>query len=90
VYMDESKFYILYTDKQQSKLLTTANTKEKLESETLYYGNGVWFEYDNTENSNLIINEKILKGVVFPEEPKKREYKEYDKQPDVKNLKWLT
>ncbi len=88
--MNESKFYLLYTDKQQTKLLTTASSKEILESESEYYDSGVWFEYDTTE-SNRITNEKTVKGVLFPKEPKQREYKKEEAVvPKIAGFKWLS
>ena len=71
-----SKYYCLYNNKKQEKLLTTAPNEEKLLSETEYYISGTWFSYDTKEGSNLLSNEKEMKGVKFPEVAKQRDLKE--------------
>lgn len=71
------KYYLLYNNDEQSKLFTTASSVEKLESETEYYSDGVWFEYDQVENSNHLTNEKKMKGIKFPAEPKTRNSKDF-------------
>lgn len=76
--MASTKFYVLYNNKEQSKLLTTANSPEKLKNETEFYSEGFWFEYDRKEESNLIENEKEMKGIKFPKEPKSRDVKNGD------------
>ncbi len=63
---------------------------ERLESETEFYSSGFWFEYDTVEKSNLIINEKLLKGIVFPKEPKTRDYIESEVKTKTTGFKWLT
>jgi hypothetical protein len=75
--MGNLKFYVLYDSKDQKKLLTTADSDEKMKSETEYYTSGVWFSFDTKENSNLLENEKEIKGIKFPAEPKQREYGEF-------------
>jgi hypothetical protein len=82
------KFYALYNNKNQEKLLTTANSEEKLKLETEYYTGGVWFSYDKKEDSNLIENEKEMKGIKFPEIAKQREYKNTDTEKKS-NFKWV-
>jgi len=72
-----AKYYLLYNNDEQNKLLTTASSEEKLKSETEYYSEGVWFEYDQVENSNHLINEKKMKGIKFPVEPKSRDTKDF-------------
>ncbi len=71
-----AKFYCLYNNKKQEKLLTTADSEEKLKSETEFYTGGVWFSYDTKEGSNLIQNEKKQKKIQFPEVAKERNLKE--------------
>lgn len=86
--MAENKFYLLYNNKQQEKLLTTASSYERLTGETQYYSEGVWFEYEYKDGSNFLFNEKLMKGINFPTEPKKREVKEFG--GDVKpTFKWV-
>lgn len=83
------KFYALYNNKNQEKLLTTADSEEKLKNETEYYTSGVWFSYDRKENSNLIENEKEMKNIKFPEIAKEREHFKIgeEKKP---NFKWVS
>ena len=71
-----TKFYCLYNNKKQEKLLTTANNEEKLLAETEYYVSGTWFSYDIKDGSNLLENEKEMKGIKFPEVAKERNLKE--------------
>lgn len=81
------KFYLLYNNKQQTKLLTTAANEEIMKEESEYYTSGVWFSYDSKEGSNLIENEKEIKNSTFPIEPKVRvEYSESKNN----NFKWLS
>lgn len=75
--MGVTKFYLLYNDDQQSKLLTTASSEEKIKSETEYYTNGIWFEYDQNDGSNFLFNEKKVKGIKFPFEAKLRVIKDF-------------
>ena len=82
------KFYLLYSDKQQSKLLTSAKSIDEIKSETEFYNSGVWFEYDTVSGSNLIINEKIVKGINFPETPKERYPQQADQSKN--NFKWIS
>jgi hypothetical protein len=84
--MATSKYYLLYSNEEQEKFLSTADNDEKLKSETEYYTTGVWFSYDKKENSNLLENEKKMKGIKFPEVAKERiRYSEEGKT----NSKWL-
>jgi len=87
--MANQKFYALYDSKDQKRLLTTADSDEKLKTETEYYGNGLWFSYDMKENSNLLENEKELKGIKFPAEPKQREYKDEFGVVKKVDFKWV-
>lgn len=89
--MSENKFYLLYNNKQQEKLLTTASTYNKLTGETEYYSEGVWFEYDTKEGSNFLSNEKQMKGIDFPATPKERDYDKLKKniQEAKSNFKWV-
>jgi len=68
-----SKFYELYNNKQQEKFLTTARTLDLIKSESEFYISGIWFSYDEKENSSLLENEKEMKGIKFPEIAKVRE-----------------
>lgn len=86
-----TKFYLLYSDKNQSKLLTSAKDKDEVKSESEYYTNGVWFEYDCVSGSNVIVNEKTLKGVVFPETAKSRPSEQrYVQDINGKTFKWIS
>jgi hypothetical protein len=81
------KFYLLYSNKQQEKLLSMAKNEEKLKEESEYYKTGTWFAYDAKENSNLLENEKEMKGIKFPAEPKVRaRYSEEKKNA----IKWIS
>ena len=83
------KFYLLYSNKNQEKLHTTASSEEKMKNETEYYSSGVWFSYDQKEGSNLLENEKEMKGIKFPEVPKVRV--RYGEEEDKKTkFKWLS
>ncbi len=53
-----------------------ADSLEKVNSETEYYTEGKWYSYDTKEGSNLLENEKELKGIKFPEVAKQRNLKE--------------
>jgi len=83
--MEIVKYYTLYTDKQQTKLLAAVPSLEEVKSESEYYTAGVWFEYDQKVGSSLLFNEKVLTGVTFPKEAKKREVSKYDS-----DFKWIT
>jgi len=83
--MNGEKYYLLYDNKNQTKLLATANSLENLKNETEYYSEGTWFEYDQKINSNLLENEKEMKGIKFPKEPKERLKKEWKNEKN-----WLT
>lgn len=64
------KTYCLYDDKNQTELIAMAYSLEQLKDVTKYYSSGVWFEYDNTLDNNMLLNErKYAKRVVFPKEP---------------------
>lgn len=83
-----TKFYLLYNDEKQSKLLTTASSEENVNSETLYYTEGVWFEYDQREASNHLFNEKKMKGIKFPAEAKLRVVKNFGSEKK-ESFKWV-
>jgi len=83
-----SKYYLLYNNKAQDKLLSTASSEEKLIEETSYYSGSTWFEYDTHLGSNLLFNEKIKTGIKFPKEPKKREYFKQSTSTKSKNF-WV-
>lgn len=87
--MEYEKWYALYSDMNHSKLLTTASTLEKLQAETEYYTEGVWFEYDQKPGTNTIFNERPMSGILFPKEAKKREYKEFGPAGKA-NFKWVS
>ena len=88
--MELEKYYALYTDKQQTKLLSLAASIEQIKEETEYHSEGVWFEYDQKPGSNLLLNERLLsEKIVFPKEPKKRFYKDYDSK-EHGNFKWVS
>lgn len=82
-----SKFYLLYNNKQQEKLLTTARNEEQIKLESEYYTFGAWFRYDEIENSSVIENEKEIKGIKFPAVAKIRE--KYSEASKKLNLKWV-
>lgn len=81
------KYYLLYDNKNQSKLLSMAANEETLKLETEYYTTGVWFSYDSKENSNILENEKEMKGIKFPEVPKVRV--RYGEQEKKITFKWV-
>jgi len=83
--MNGEKYYLLYDNKNQTKLLATANSLENLKNETEYYSEGIWFEYDQKINSNLLENEKEMKGIKFPKEPKERLKKEWKNEKNWLN-----
>ncbi len=87
--MNLQKFYLLYSDEKQSKILSMARDLEVLENETEYFNQGTWFEYDHKENSNFLFNEKKLNGITFPTEPKKRNYNEIGSDRKLA-FKWVT
>lgn len=82
------KFYLLYNNKAQEKLLSTASSEEKLLEETSYYSGGTWFEYDTTSGSSVLFNEKIKTGIKFPKQPKERDYFKNSSLPKPKNF-WV-
>lgn len=86
--MGETKFYLLYSNKAQDKFLCMAATLDKINEESQFYSEGAWFEYDMKENSNFLFNEKYVKGILFPSEPKKRIYAEFSTGIKPK-LKWV-
>lgn len=83
-----AKFYCLYNNKKQEKLLTTASDEEKLLAETEYYVSGTWFSYDTKVDSNLLENEKEMKGIKFPEVAKQRNLKEIG-STKKQEFKWV-
>jgi hypothetical protein len=82
------KYYLLYDNKNQNKLLTTASDEEKLKMETEYYSTGVWFSYDMKDGSNLLENEKEVKRIKFPEVPKVRV--RYGEEEKKITFKWVS
>jgi len=82
-----AKYYLLYDNKNQNKLLSMAANEEILKSETEYYSTGVWFSYDCKENSNVLENEKEMKGIKFPEVPKVRV--RYGEEEKKITFKWV-
>lgn len=68
-----SKYYLLYNNKAQEKLITTASSEDKLHEETSYYSGGTWFEYDMYSGSSVLHNEKVKTGIKFPKQPKERD-----------------
>jgi hypothetical protein len=88
--MELEKYYALYSDKEQTKLLSLASSIEKVRIETEYHSAGVWFEYDQKPGSNFLFNERILQGIEFPKEPKKREYGSHFDSPTKPNFKWVS
>ena len=78
----ETKYYALYTDKDQTSLLAMAYDKEQLKEESLLYTGGTWFEYDvefREGHIDLMENERLYKGKPkFAKEVVKEE-KEEDK-----------
>jgi len=83
------KFYLLYDNKKQDKLLSMAANEEKLKNETEYYNTGVWFSYDQKENSNILDNEKLMKNIEFPAQAKLRESYLEIKNKKIE-FKWLS
>lgn len=80
------KYYCLYSDKNQTKLLACAESKEQLLEESQYYKEGQWFEYDiDPNNEKKIENEKLYKFNKFPKEPKNRPFH----IPEDKHYKWV-
>lgn len=85
--MSSNKFFLLYSDEKQSKLLSTAVDLDMVKSESEYYTKGTWFEYDLKENSNVLHNEKVVKAIAFPESPKQRHFTHEDS--GKVEFKWL-
>ena len=70
--MSKGNVYLLYNDKEQSKLLSLAESIEELKFESQFYTGGTWFQYDCI--GNKLINEIVYsKKTSFPKNPKKRE-----------------
>lgn len=71
--LDGTKTYCLYNNKEQDNLHAMAYSEKQLKEVTKHYASGVWFEYDNVKDNNLILNErKYAKKVKFPKEPLER------------------
>jgi len=71
--LDGTKTYCLYNNKEQENLLAISYDEAQIKEATKYYSEGVWFEYDNVKDINIILNErKYKKKVTFPEEPEMR------------------
>ena len=71
--LDGTKTYCLYDNKEQDNLLAMAYDCESVEEESKYYSEGVWFEFDNVVDSNIMLNEKkYKKRIKFPSKPEKR------------------
>lgn len=87
--MTTTKFFLLYNNKQQEKLLTTASSEDKIKSETEYYNSGVWFSYESKLGSNLLENEKEMKDIEFPVEPRNRDQKNVGSEEKIK-FKWVS
>jgi hypothetical protein len=70
--MEETKkWFSLYTNQAQDKLLACTRFEEKIAEISEFYSTGVWFEYDDV--NNILHNERLYKGKVkFPEQPKER------------------
>lgn len=59
------KYYSLYENKDQKKLLAAAYSKEELKEVSLEYTGGTWFEYDveiEEGKTDLMYNERLYKG----------------------------
>ena len=68
--LDGTNTYCLYDNVDQDNLLAMAYSEEQLKEVTKYYASGVWFEFDNVFDNNIILNErKYSKKVRFPKEP---------------------
>lgn len=67
------KYWLLYSDKDQTKLLASAQEEDQIDFESQYYSKGCWFEYDTEISPNkteYLINErKYSKAIKFPETP---------------------
>ena len=83
-----TKTYCLYDNKDQDNLLAMAYDNETIKEETKFYTKGVWFEYDDTVDYNVILNErKCRKRIKFPKEPEKRPF-QVEIQKNTLNNKW--
>jgi hypothetical protein len=84
--MEESKkWYSLYNNESQDKLLACASSEEKIKEVSEFYATGVWFEYDDI--NNILHNERLYGGKVsFPETPKARSR---EVVPPKKEFKWV-
>ena len=72
--LNGEKTYCLYDDINQTTLFAMAYSEEQLKEVTKYYTSGVWFEYDDTVDSNMVLNErKFSKRVRFPKVALERE-----------------
>jgi hypothetical protein len=78
------KYYLLYNNEDQDKLLAAASSEQQIKDESQFYTDGVWFEYDD-DNGNLLNEKKYRKKVKFPNEPLKRE-----RIREVKSSGWLS
>lgn len=83
--MAGKKYYCLYTDELQTRLLAIAESKEQIKEETQYYSDGCWFEY-NLVDDKFLVDEKILRRYKFPKEAKERP----ELRLEDKNHKWVT
>ena len=81
------KYWLLYSDKDQTKLLASAYEEDQLDFESQYYSKGCWFEYDIETSKNetdFLINErKYIKTIIFPKKPFDR-----PKHGDEYNQSW--
>ena len=75
------KFYCLYSDASQEKLLACADDIDGVIAESKFYSEGCWFEYDMEDNHNLY-NEREFGYDQFPEDPSLKLKDEYIKADD--------
>ncbi len=77
----KNKFYCLYTDASQGKLLACANDIDEVMAESKFYSEGCWFEYDIEDNHDLY-NEREFGYDQFPEDPSSRLKEEFIEADD--------
>ena len=65
------KNYLLYADKEQTKLLAQAYTLQEARQESLNYTDGQWFSYETTEKQIFTDTEKKV-NIKFGEKEKEK------------------
>lgn len=69
--MKKNKYYLLYSDNKQTKLIASAEDIDEVIYESKFRKEGCWFEYDIKDDHDLY-NEREFGYDQFPEEPEER------------------